>query len=560
MNKKKIINIILLVLGIIVILGMLGFFYKEILPLLVTKRTKMVMAGAFGLMVAGLIYVWRRTLGTGTSVLAKGQDVCLRPAAIFTVLVIIWGIVYQIVMPPLSGTDEWAHYTSAYYLSDKIMGTMSLDNETDVTVYHYDGTFETVRSTKGLKTKNELPLLVMRKCDVPCAPPSLNFPQQYDNLSNGHIRASAEEKELVGVQYTYYTPWIRYIPVGIGITLGRLLGLSGVLTLYLGRFMNTLLFLLIGLLVIKIIPFGKMQVVSFSMLPVLLASVTSYTYDAISISLCMLVVAMCMHYSKEDVELKIWDVLFIVITFMFLVPNKGVYSLFAILLFMIPFKKWKVAGQKTLEKTSGKIAAIVVVVSAIGIFVWKILPSFVTFFKIFSRSGGTTSEMVTDTEAWTLGYAMAHKEETALAWVHTFTRYSWIHLKQVLGLQPGHHNLELKTPEVCIVLLLIVLIASLVLQKGNRVPKKYRIIWNVTAFIVVIGIVAGCMVRFTPAGHGSIAVSYRYYLPVFMAGMLFYSTDEEATENAMRCIYLQYLLLIPITCSILYQILTFTFK
>ena len=544
-EKKR--NVLLLITAIIVSLGTIWFFVTQIFPRADINRTKM----AFLLVLLIMLFV------TAVFIYYLFSEREYKYSKAFLFLTICWGLIFQIVMPPFSGTDEWAHYTSAYYLSDRILGTTSIDVQDVVTVYHTDGTFEDVSSLEDYKTEFNLPALVMRKCDVPAAPPSINFPMQYDNLFNGHIRASEEEKELVGVQYTYYTPWIRYIPVGIGITLGRLLGLSGVLTIYMGRFMNTLFFLLIGLLALKLSPVGKMQLVSFTMFPVVLASVTSYTYDAISISLCMLVVTMCMHYARDDVSLKIWDILLIAVTFMFLVPNKGVYSLYALLLLMIPFSKWKDVFKRTMENIWGKITAAIVVVLALVIFVWKIFPSFVTFFNIFNRAGGTASEMIKESEAWTMSYALSHKSETVWAWIHTLTRYGWRHFEQVNGYEPGHHNLVLKNPEICIILLIVVLLLGLILQKGNRLPRKNRILWNITATIVIIGIVAGCMVRFTPAGHYNIAISYRYYLPVYMAGLLFYSTDEGENSRALSFLLLQNLILIPITCSILLQLLTF---
>ena len=42
---------------------------------------------------------------------------------LFVVLAICWGIVMQIVMPPLSGPDENTHYLAAYHGSNVVMFT-----------------------------------------------------------------------------------------------------------------------------------------------------------------------------------------------------------------------------------------------------------------------------------------------------------------------------------------------------------------------------------------------------------------------------------------------------
>lgn len=85
-----------------------------------------------------------------------------------------------------------------------------------------------------------------------------------------------------------------YLPQALGITLGRLLSLGQVLTIYLGRLCNLAFFVLCGWLAVRLAPFGKMAFFGAALLPMTLELVSSLSYDGFAISLGFLCTAYVM--------------------------------------------------------------------------------------------------------------------------------------------------------------------------------------------------------------------------------------------------------------------------
>ena len=100
-----------------------------------------------------------------------------------------------------------------------------------------------------------------RRCDV----------EMSDMLANGLESNSyfqlmtdtfhrAEDTELMEVGYvdsTNLVPGIVYIPSALGISLGRILGLSAMFTLQMARVFNLICFVLLAWAAVRMIPFGK---------------------------------------------------------------------------------------------------------------------------------------------------------------------------------------------------------------------------------------------------------------------------------------------------------------
>ncbi len=445
----------------------------------------------------------------------------------FVVVTIGWGIIFQMVVPPLSGTDEWVHYTSAYYLSDMILGT----------------TTDSGNLVMRLEDANNW-------TEIDC-----NYPDQYEVIANQDGIVSAKNAALTEVNTEFYTMWIRYIPTGFGIALARILHLGFAWTVYLGRAMNTVLFLVIGLVALKLIPVGRMQVVSMAMIPLLMEQVTSFTYDALSNTLCILVAALCLYYSREEVKFKIWDILILAISFMFLLPNKGVYIAYAICIFMIPWRKWKAILDKALSNRRNKIAALIVLASCVVIFCTRMLNFFAGYVRIFSKTTGTAIEQYDDRAAWTIGYALSHKTDTLWLWWHTFSRFGFYYVETLLGKAIGNHNLDIAIPENYIVLILLTIIAGLLIRRGKSLDKKKRIIWTIAQMVTLLFICLGCMIRFTPTDTEVLQLSGRYLLPLFSVGMIMFGTDQEENYDSLQILFWQNLILIPILCYVLCDLL-----
>lgn len=244
--------------------------------------------------------------------------------------VLFWGFVYTFVFIPFTAPDEYAHYASAYRLSNQMMFREMADTAYD---------------EKGH--------VMMREGDTWELGTELsgeNYAEVY-----GKLWDMDDSTREIGYGHPYMeVAFHAYTPQAVGITVARLLGLGQVLTVYLGRLCNLLFFALCGWLAVRLAPFGKMAFFGTSLLPMTLELVGSLSYDGFAIGLGMLFTAYVLHliYEKNKIEPKQWAVLGVLLAL--LAPCKMVYIPLAAMCFLIPQEKF---GSKKKFVTAAAIVA-----------------------------------------------------------------------------------------------------------------------------------------------------------------------------------------------------------
>lgn len=441
---------------------------------------------------------------------------------IFLLISLSMMVFWQVVFAPFSGTDEWIHFTSAYNVSNYILRTTSTDGS-----------------------------LMMRLCDASMWNSiNVRFPSTWTVLADcTWLSVPDEACNLIVTDISYLSAWYRYIPAGIGIALARVLGLGFSGLVYMGRMANSLMYIILGYFVIKKLPIGKTQMILVSMIPMFAEEVNSYSYDAISNILCICTLALCMYYSECDRKLKIWDIIIVLISLAFLIPNKGVYVAYGILLFMIPRKKWRALSDfKTKRKSTKWISVVVFFIGIVAVIKWLWAKLGVYINIIILRKEGTLIEQNDVYTAYTLDYAISHPWNTVKLWVGTFCQNGWSYFERMLGSELGHHELIVKPPYMYIMAILAIIIISLVITKGSRLEKRKYRVWILTS-VVTVGLVGlGCMVRFTPQNYQYMEIAGRYFLPIFTCGVIATGSTDCENTNSLKLIYLQYCVMILIIC------------
>ncbi len=245
--------------------------------------------------------------------------------------VLFWGLVYMAVFVPFSAPDEYAHYASAYRLSNQIM---------------LQGIFG--------ETYDEEGRVLMREQDTTELGTELTE-DTYEAVY-GRLWATDNSERKIGYGHHYMeVAFHAYTPQAIGITLGRILGLGQVLTIFLGRLCNLLFFAFCGWMAVRLAPFGKMAFFGTSLLPMTLELVSSLSYDGFAIGLGMLFTAYVLYliYEKDKVEAKQWAILGILLAL--LAPCKMVYIPLAAMCFLIPQSKF--GSQKNFITAAIAVAA-----------------------------------------------------------------------------------------------------------------------------------------------------------------------------------------------------------
>ena len=149
----------------------------------------------------------------------------------------------------------------------------------------------------------------------------------------------AKVPSILGIEPIGYPTYL-YIPGAIGLWLGRHLQLSTMAEMYAGRITNLLVYLALGYLTLRILPYYKniFAVVLLSPMTLLLSS--SYSSDGIGLVCVALFIALCVRYSYAQKELHAAEYAILAISALTMVMFKGAaYALALFFVFLMPYRQ-----------------------------------------------------------------------------------------------------------------------------------------------------------------------------------------------------------------------------
>ena len=228
----------------------------------------------------------------------------------FIILATMLGIIYMCLFTPNSIQDERKHINTAIRYSNMFM-LKGYETEDGNMVKRIDDTI-----IFGLNDETSI--------------------STYYAVIN-HITDLQKSNDTIEVPGERIGNIFQYIPTAIGVTIGRLLRLGYVPTIFIGRIFNLIYYVLITYLAIKIAPFGKKMFFVIGMLPVAIHSAGSFSYDAIVISTALCFIAYVLYFAFSENELTKKDILFLLILTIILSAAKaGVYVFLLLLILLIP--------------------------------------------------------------------------------------------------------------------------------------------------------------------------------------------------------------------------------
>ena len=202
---------------------------------------------------------------------------------IYFLTVLFMGMLFTAVLPPLSAPDEVLHFVGAYELSNKLMLKPSRDTDGNVIIRKED---EYIVNWPGDNDWNKA-TVIGQTLDS----------SVYKEIHNYGFFGVREEGESITLQQPVATTPLAYLMPAMGITLARLLHLSAFGLLFLGRFMNLLLFSVLGALSVKRTPVGKKVFFAVSLFPMTLEITGSYSYDSYIIALSFYLTAVILDHA-----------------------------------------------------------------------------------------------------------------------------------------------------------------------------------------------------------------------------------------------------------------------
>lgn len=424
------------------------------------------------------------------------------------------GIFFMFIIPPYATPDELNHMWSAYFVSNEILG-------------YGDPTAENAT-------------LLVRACELNAEVNEELSPylsrDTYNNMLSNIFKLEDDAGNVIVNSYQLYsTPHILYFIPAIGVTIGRLFSWGVVPTALLATLLNKLFFVFSSTYAIKKIPFGKMIIAGFCLLPMTLQQTSSVSYDNPLLAASIVVIALGIRWACTDASIKKSELIFYLICSIFLVAGKsGVYGAFCILPII-----YKCSREKLLEIWR-KHKKQIIICFAIFAGVWLVSKGI----NIVSSMSQPTPEVSNPSaveleaakyenyiywagaEGYTIKYLLMNPVELFHIILNTIILKMDFYISTLYGQTLGWFQIGL--PWMVILAYAFIGLVSAFSLDGERFLFIKDKVWIGLFALISCGMCAAAMLLFwTPKGYGYIeGVQGRYFLPPYLACLFCLGGDK----------------------------------
>lgn len=451
---------------------------------------------------------------------------CWKLLGLYFGVVMCLGILYMLVLAPLSAPDEVSHYISAYELSNRFLGLPGTDEDGYIYIRAEDDWIEDVNQEfRDWKEKSEQESLNGENGETEAGKPIILGQTLKEETyaaihDGGAVSDQSAEQSVAGEsagnsgktaglrvsrQPSVRTTPLAYVPQALGFTLARVLGLNSIALLYLGRFLNLLLFAAVGVLTIKRLPFGKNVFFGVSILPMSLHLAASLSYDVVILAFTGYFTAVCLDLAYKADTVKVKDVIALAVVMAVMGPCKMVYGAIAGFCLLIPVKKFGNWGKWTVSAAA-------------------VLGSFLAAMAVVNlRTVAMYTQESDSYVAWAeeAGYSFAellHQPVRVLQLFYNTVAWQGESLYSgMLGESLGNRDAVLNTPYVVILLLTACLVILVLKKPGEEIFMKIKErlwIWFI-CLVIFAALMFSMLLAWTPKSSNMVqGVQGRYMLPL----------------------------------------------
>ncbi len=399
---------------------------------------------------------------------------------LFLVAVLIMGTGYTALFTPYSAPDETLHFCMAYRVSNVLTNTEKPENTDDA--------------------------LYLRACDTDYNGVISNFYGKhyqptistYAAVINNVLGAS-ESKELVYYESEYIAGnCVCYIFSGIGIAIGRWLQLSSAVTFYLGRFMNLILFAVVGMLAVRKMPFGKNILFAVALLPLTMQQVASYSYDSMIITAAFYYIATCLQLAYSKNKIRILDIVQILLCMaVFCAPKAGVYVLMAGVLPII-LCNGKLPQKQKWGAFAGMAAASIVLLAIFNL----------------HRLSGVSDSAAQPMTTYTLSNIFSDFEGFISLWMNTYFREKETLMYSLFGSDMAWVNLQIEKSFAPVFAALLILSSVSGERQALRMRNSDKLFYSAVVLLTIVGFCAAAYLWTTLQANYVEGLQARYIIPV----------------------------------------------
>lgn len=447
----------------------------------------------------------------GVTVIILLWLLCDKYETIFASAVLILGLVFMIVITPMSPPDEQAHYEYSFQLSNLVLGDRENYIEIDKAYQDYTnfaGHMNVSSAYEGFMEDINKPLSLKNNTEIMI----------------GDIKDA-----------TYL---LCYIPQTIGIILGRLFKVNMLRTFYLGRLFNLLFYTVCVYFAIKKAPSHKLLFGVIATMPMFLQQAASYSYDTFLNGLLLLIIAFFLDWKFSDKTISNKEIIVLFVITLFVTPLKVIYSLFVFAFLFIPFEKFG-------SKKKKNISLLVIFIPIIIQLVLLLTPSLVKVVdnaKELNEVSNSPIVQVTNTDSvivqdqtefvinpetdtrddYSIGYAVEHISETISLFYQTIRFSIKIWFYEAIG--RALSGVSIILPLTFVHILSAILIAAAFRKEEHilSIPIKAYFVF----VCICIGLLAmlGMMITWTKVGDTYIqGIQGRYFSPLLFYFMTIFS-------------------------------------
>lgn len=399
---------------------------------------------------------------------------------IFLAIAIPISIAYMIFVIPGYVPDEDAHYFRAYEIST---GKLICD------------------TNEQMIPTSEIPIAItnFRKENIS------NYYELRDKLNK---EVNYEQKESIFNATQCYFP-VLYSASALGMLFARIFNCSIVITLYMARSFNLILFLIMGYYSIKLMPFGKITAFLYLLTPMILHQAASISADSLVNSSCLLYIAYVLFLTFKDSKITLNNSIILCVFSILLGFAKTVYCPLVLLSILLIFRK---------NKNEQKKENIILVISCVLIcliiaFAWY---NFTTQF----HDGRTDLYENNQTKCYTLQDVINDPLDFLHKLKKTMDKSFVTYIKEFLGISLGWLNITVHEGSILIYLVLLV-ISPFLEKHNNELSKKQKLILFMIFLVTLLLIMVALYIGWTKDGEEIIdGVQGRYFIPIIILILL----------------------------------------
>lgn len=275
-----------------------------------THETNAAFLNGPAIVVCIIILLLTITIILSTQILRLLRSFTVKPEYFFVGTAAVFGLIFLFITPPFQTPDEPAHFYRAYEISELNLSRMS--DEVPVAVK------QTATACERMKFK------------------SWEKFSQKDMAALKSIQLDSRQRTYVeSVNYT-----LPYLPQALGISIGKLFSNVPVIYLYWARFFNLITAIFLIFLAIRITPVQKWIFALLGVMPMTVSQMASVSYDAPTIGLSLLLIALILKFTFTGNERLITkSIVTLFILTLLLACTKPPYFLISMAFLIVPVLK-----------------------------------------------------------------------------------------------------------------------------------------------------------------------------------------------------------------------------